>query len=198
MIDYNVMDSLLKSRQAELIKVSERMSKGKYIKTVKYNGEIYKLCPEPDCLFYKTLNNFTFIKSHGGYHTKCKKCRNSEWKNKYYNDLDRHIYARWSSIVTRVDTKRERCSLEEFRVFFNNAKCPYTGRTLVEEFNNPNPNKMLQLEIDHIVPVTKGGGSTIDNLHVMPKVINQIKRNSTPAEFRETLNFLSQFAGVKK
>lgn len=195
MIDFNVMEVKLKNKQAEVIRVNERMSKGKYVKTVKYNDETYKLCPEPDCLFYKTLDNFT--KTNNGYHTKCKKCRSTEGKDLYRNNLERHIYTRWKAINRRLKPGHQ-CTFEDFSTFFKTAKCPYTGKTPLEEFNDPHPNVNLRVEIDHIVAVAEGGSSKIENLQVIPKVINSIKRNSTPAQFRETLNFLAQFSGAKR
>lgn len=200
MIDVSLMNLKIKNKEVEVLKVNERISNGFYVKTVKLNDQSYKLCPgtsDHPCGFYQTLEQFTWIKSSNAYHTLCKTCRRKKTLEKYYTDPKTHIYTRWRAI-NRSIKKEDKCTLEEFSKFFYEAKCAYTGRTLYEEFIEPTKNPNLRLVIDHIRPVSKGGSSRIENLQVIPKVINVIKQDVSHSEYRETLEFLTKFASSRK
>lgn len=195
MIDIHLMNLKIKNNEAEVLKTNERMSNGLYIKTVKFDGIVYKICPE--CKFYHILDRFTWNKSSNNYHPDCKSCRAKKVSQKYNENINDHIRQRMYAINFKVKNTKNKCNLIEFTDFFKTAKCQYTGKSLMDEFLNPNTNPNLQLEIDHIVPVSKGGTSKINNLQVLPKVVNTLKRDCSPSEYRETLNFLSKFIGLK-
>ena len=192
MIDSKVMEIKLKQGEAKLIKVSERKSKkyGVYIKVAELNGVKYKICPS--CNFYLTLDRFTKL-SNGSYHVKCKACRSTESKQKYYRDIDTHLRIRLHTINKRVKKDKDKCTLQEFREFFFNAKDPFTNRTLYDDWVNPHPNPNLRLEVDHIIPTSEGGGSKPDNLQVVPKFYNALKKDCSSEQLRETLDFIAKF-----
>lgn len=54
-----------------------------------------------------------------------------------------------------------------------NGKCALTGREL----------EIFSMELDHIVPLAKGGSSTIDNLQWTCKEANQAKKDLLDSEF---------------
>lgn len=49
-------------------------------------------------------------------------------------------------------------------------QCAYCGGTYM-------------LSVDHKIPRSRGGGDTSDNLHIVCKTCNSMKRNRTPEEF---------------
>lgn len=180
------MDRKIKSGEVEVVKKNKRKVEGKYILTVKFNNFEYKLCP--DCNYYKKIMCFT--KTVNGFHLKCKDCRTKELKVDYRINIDTQIRHRWYAIKKR---SKEFCSKEEFTYFFYNEKCPYTNRTLYDDFINPHKNKLFRLEIDHIKSISEGGSSKIENLRVVPKFINQAKKDATSSEWNEVENYLFKF-----
>lgn len=79
------------------------------------------------------------------------------------------------------DNRKVHMSLKEFTVddiinkFGENPKCYLTG----EDIDIYKPNTY---HFDHIIPRSKGGPSTIDNLGICTKQANQAKTNMTPDE----------------
>lgn len=55
-----------------------------------------------------------------------------------------------------------------------NYTCPYTGRKLIPKQN---------ASIDHVVPLSRGGLKTIDNVQWVDWTVNRMKYNMTPEEF---------------
>lgn len=56
--------------------------------------------------------------------------------------------------------------------------------------------------IDHVYPFSKGGGHTLDNLHIIPKEANQLKRDTEPtamdwfrADIAKAKHFIVQLLG---
>ena len=62
------------------------------------------------------------------------------------------------------------------------TECRYTGRTLTIE----------NIVYDHIVPVSKGGPSTKDNIQVISRFANNMKGSLTEEDFLVLLNWLQQ------
>jgi len=59
----------------------------------------------------------------------------------------------------------------------NSPKCYITGEII--DLSNPD-----EYSLDHIIPVSKGGKSSLDNLGIIKSDINQAKYNLTPEEFK--------------
>ena len=47
-----------------------------------------------------------------------------------------------------------------------------------------------KLELDHVVPITKGGGTTLANTHYIPMILNRSKGNKLPEELYQQNSFL--------
>ena len=47
-----------------------------------------------------------------------------------------------------------------------------------------------ELELDHVVPLSKGGGTTLANMHAIPASLNQGKHNKLPQEVYEQLELV--------
>jgi hypothetical protein len=79
-----------------------------------------------------------------------------------------------------------RAEWEELRRLFHEAgaRCPYSGLPLVLGEN---------AAIDHRVPVTKGGPTTIANLQWIHQVSNQMKWNYSEEEFLEMIRAIYEF-----
>jgi len=59
----------------------------------------------------------------------------------------------------------------------NNPKCYISGEPI--DLSNPN-----DYSLDHIIPISRGGKSSLDNLGIIKYDINQAKYNLTPEEFK--------------
>lgn len=57
-----------------------------------------------------------------------------------------------------------------------NPKCYLTGEPI--DLSNP-----TEYSLDHIIPISRGGKSTLDNLAIVKSDINQAKYNLIPEEF---------------
>lgn len=81
--------------------------------------------------------------------------------------------AHW--MIDKIDFKTPR------RPFFT---CNYTDV----------PVYLKDAEIDHIVPISQGGGFDIENMCITSKRMNAIKSDMTPEGFRQLLLFLEQLS----
>lgn len=66
--------------------------------------------------------------------------------------------------------------------------CYLTGEQL--DFNNP-----VDISFDHIIPVSKGGANTLDNLGICTKQVNQSKTDMTPDEYLNLCKKVLEHAG---
>lgn len=182
MVPKSLMEKKIKQKQVKVLKVNERMVNGVYIKTVLYNNAEYKLCSE--CKHYLLSQSFTKP------HNICKACRNHKEKERRDGNFRAKIYPRWRRMIQDIDT--EYCSFEEFYEFAKTHKCIFTNRTLEEDHNNPSPNKLLRLEVDHIIPRSKNGNSKIENLQVVPYFWNRLKASASAQECDEVIGLLRE------
>lgn len=65
-----------------------------------------------------------------------------------------------------------------------NHTCPYTGETLKIGSNT---------ELDHIIPKSRGGENTIDNVHWVLSSVNQMKHSLLESEFFDLIKKISKF-----
>lgn len=70
--------------------------------------------------------------------------------------------------------QRYRLSKQLYKKLLNNPKCRYTGENLVPRVN---------LSLDHIKPIARGGRHVISNLEWISRRANQAKTDMTPEEF---------------
>jgi CRISPR/Cas system Type II protein with McrA/HNH and RuvC-like nuclease domain len=181
MIPQIVMDNKIKNKEANVIKVNERIVNGLYPKVVKYNGKIYLICVS--CKHYLTQNRFT------GRHRKCKTCRNNQSRSLRKAEFNVSMRERWRALKQRCDTH---CTFEEFLEFANNDKCVFTGRTLKEDFEEPSKNILLRLEVDHIIPKSESKDASIENLQVVPRFWNRLKSTATANDCEEVIRCLRE------
>ena len=59
-------------------------------------------------------------------------------------------------------------------------RCVYCGRDMLDDFES-----WMSLEIDHIIPKSKGGGDSIDNLVASCNVCNRLKSTFVPEGYEE-------------
>ncbi len=82
-------------------------------------------------------------------------------------------------------------TLEEVLAKFGETpSCYLTGKQI--DIYNPR-----EYQFDHIVPVSRGGSSTIDNMQISTKVANQAKFNLLPEEFLQLCKDVVTHAGYK-
>ncbi len=70
----------------------------------------------------------------------------------------------------------------------SSGTCYYCSRTV----------GFKQLTMDHVIPLTRGGRSTKDNLVPCCKECNNKKKNSLPVEWEEYLDNLEKKSGLQK
>ena len=114
----------------------------------------------------------------------------SEWTVKYHLIKNRKTnsvkYYKQKSIDDPLFIKRRRFlikgtivpfSLTELRLKIgNNPKCYLTGESI--DLNEPS-----SYSLDHIIPISRGGKSSLDNLGLIKLDVNLAKYNLTPDEF---------------
>lgn len=74
--------------------------------------------------------------------------------------------------------------------FGENPKCYLTGTSI--DINNPST-----FEFDHIIPVSRGGTSSLDNLGICIKQANRAKERMTPDEFFNLCKLVLENQGYK-
>jgi 5-methylcytosine-specific restriction endonuclease McrA len=181
LIPKSAIDRKIKDKKVMVLRTSERATNGIYTKEILYNDRKYKLCV--DCKHYLSLESFTLP------HAKCKKCRNKRSREKRKVDFRDSMYYRWKSQVNGFEVF---CSFEEFLEWVETAKCIFTGRTLKEDFENPHQNKLLRLEVDHIIARSKGGHSLTSNMQIVPSFWNRLKSTGTNEECTEVVEYLRE------
>jgi CRISPR/Cas system Type II protein with McrA/HNH and RuvC-like nuclease domain len=75
--------------------------------------------------------------------------------------------------------------------YSENPKCYLTGESI--DIYNPS-----EYHFDHIVPVSRGGDNTLENLGICTKKVNMAKNDLTPEEFIELCKQVVKFEKSKK
>lgn len=139
-----------------------------------YNGNYYIQCTQ--CRIFKQIDKFTTNKKNIGMMQKsgaCKECCSHRNKQSYYNNYERYIYYRYKSLEQNSKKRNVEClSFEDFKIFAETNKDPVYNMTLKESFENGMYDK---LDVDHKIPISKGGSSLIDNLYLIPSEFNRLK-----------------------
>ena len=165
--------------------------------------EQYKTCTK--CGQTKPLNAFYASKRYrNGYRPQCKKCLNEgsrHTKSLYYINNQEAIKSKASSYrannkdliaigkkewqksnpdkVLAYTTKRRK-SMRENGIF-------YVSRSEIEAlYNSPcfNCGSLNRIEIEHIIPISRGGTHSIGNLMALCKSCNASKGNKTFTEWK--------------
>lgn len=104
----------------------------------------------------------------------------TEKENKIQNSIKRAIYDKISDFQRKGFTmSNNKFTYEDLiNKIGTNPKCYLTGETI--DLSNP---KTYQL--DHIIPISKGGTNTLDNLGICTREANIAKHNMTPEQFIE-------------
>ena len=103
---------------------------------------------------------------------KRKKCQTKYDKQKQKTDTLYFKRKRFLSVGNKVPF-----TLKELKnKIGTNPKCYLTGESI--DLSNPS-----DYSLDHIIPVSKGGESSLSNLGIIKSDINQAKYNLTPEEF---------------
>ncbi len=133
-----------------------------------------KVCGKCDSI--KDLKEFSNDKSSStGLSSICKICKSKVFKNWYENNKEKH---------NQNTTSRKRnisvISLETIDIVFNKfnyrcANCTYNNEQHIIDYGQ-------RLHLDHIIPVSLGGGNSIDNLQLLCRSCNSSKGNSLCSE----------------
>jgi len=83
----------------------------------------------------------------------------------------RGIIARGAEVIALGETQEDRCAL--------------SGKVLTPEI----------AELDHIIPVAKGGGNNIENLQVVHRKVNRMKGTLGNEEFIELCKLIAGLSG---
>jgi len=171
---YEQMGELIDKGNAKVIQKSQKTDgNGNYRYLIEYMNTQYLTCG--CCGKYLLLDSFTNIKrtSLANKHTYCKTCRNKKDKESYNNDFSRHLHSRYTSIIQKSKIyKVPYLSFEEFIKFSKTVKEPIYQITLEESFYK---NISADFEIDHIIPISKGGESLLYNLTLTCTPFNRLK-----------------------
>lgn len=141
------------------------------------------------CCTKKTAINFNIDRqSKDGLDHYCRSCnreRLQEWRNKAKNYIIEEkatiSYIR-EILRTIIQDHKVTIPLEVriplakalYQKLLDNPNCPYTGVKLIPRVN---------LSLDHIKPISRGGNHVIDNLEWVSRQANYAKSNMTPNEF---------------
>lgn len=102
----------------------------------------------------------------------CQQCNNPTYKG--------GRECEWHGFRNR--TRKNGMSAEKSKTLFETRTCSYTNKKLPLE----------ELAVDHIVPRSKGGSDSDDNLTLVDKRINSLKLDYTKEEFITLCNIIIQ------
>lgn len=175
---YNEMMTLVQWEKAIIKYQYNRIINGVSRMLVFYNDDYYIQCTQ--CQIFKQIDKFTTNKNNinmKGKSGTCKICCKHINKQSYYNDYKRYIYYRYKSLEQNSNKRNVEClSFEDFKIFAETNKDPVYNMTLKESFESGMYDK---LDVDHKIPISKGGSSLIDNLYLIPSEFNRLKLDKT-------------------
>lgn len=101
----------------------------------------------------------------------CYQCGKDTLNNKNYCEKHYLMKISYARLGTRSYWKRLKLLLEN-----QNYKCALTGDNISFE---------SEIELDHILPVTRGGSNDLSNVRWVTKEANRLKQNLTDIELKE-------------
>lgn len=109
----------------------------------------------------------------------------AERQKQYLIKLRTLQFFRWRTRLFNMHYGTSYTPLLFQKIWYNqNCKCALTGKPLDDSS-----------QIDHIIPLKKGGSSEINNLRWVCKEVNLAKRNLTDNEFYSLCNSVIEFLG---
>ena len=112
------------------------------------------------------------------------KKRQNNLKKQISNKLERILYKRLHNFNGRK-TMPNFTVQDVIEKYNQNPKCYLTGQEI--DINDTN-----SYEFDHIIPKSRGGQNTLDNLGICSRQANQAKRDMTPDEFINLCKIVAQ------
>lgn len=122
--------------------------------------------------------------------------KNRSQKHPFQSKYECFIYQRKRIKLQKkqISHKLERVLYKRLHNFNGRKTMPnFTVQDVIEQYNqnpkcyltgqNININDTDSYEFDHIIPKSRGGQNTLDNLGICSKHANQAKRDMTPDEF---------------
>lgn len=175
---YDEMMELISQGYAEIKYQYNKIINGVSRMLVFYDDNYYIQCTQ--CQTFKPIDKFTTNKKNVRMMQKsgaCKECCSHRNKQSYYNNYERYIYYRYKSLEQNSKKWEVEClSFEDFKIFAETNKDPIYNVTLKEAFEKGIYDKV---DVDHKIPISKGGNSLIDNLYLISSDFNRLKLDKT-------------------
>lgn len=134
--------------------------------------------------------HFHFRTEQGKYRTICAKCRNSD-KARYKSakkKINEEFYWKVRTIATNTSSRRAKKRygivagsvnhIELMNLYYSNPFCYYCKLSITKE----------EAEIEHTIPLSRGGEHEISNITMCCKDCNRLKGTRTEEEFKVFLN----------
>lgn len=172
-----------------------------------------KQCTSCDGLFPATTDNFHKSKYADGLTAKCKSCRSKQRKSHYLNNKEavlqqcKEYYSTNKSECRRRAEKWKMQNADKYRIIVstwkkNNKERVWSAKARRRELEKSNfivtPKDMLrlkrsscaicgshhQIEIDHVIPLARGGKHSVGNLQPLCRFHNRSKGTKFMSELK--------------